>query len=203
VNNLFSNPGVAGLVVALAGAPAVADAACYDFGRLAADASWGVDGSVTIGIGEVRIRPLMINGQPFVADKPDKQFLRVQHQQIAGGTRPELYGSQVAMQIVPSQRVRELRMRFAHQPGPDGKRPAFIEVNGEKHDFEGLFSKVNGRTMGQGTAWRAEARADLAPSGADSLWHAGTLAVRSTQGGIEQVTIGAQFFRVDDVCVER
>lgn len=29
------------------------------------------------------------------------------------------------------------------------------------------------------------------------------LAVRSTQGGIEQVTIGAKFMRVDNVCIER
>jgi hypothetical protein len=189
--------------LALAQGPAFAAEKCYDFARLPTDARWGVDTSQLIDIGEVRIRPLVIKGQPFEAANPDKQFLRMQDQQIAGGQRPELYGAQVAMQIVPSQRVRVLRMRFAHQPGPDGKRPSFIEVNGEKHDFEGSFAKLNGRTMGQGTSWRAEAKADLAPSGADSLWHAGTLAVRSTQGGIDQVTIGAQFFRVDDVCIER
>lgn len=193
----------AAAALALAHGPAFAAEKCYDFAKLAADARWGVNTSQQIDIGEVRIRPLVINGQPFEAANPDTQFLRLQDQQIAGGQRPELYGAQVAMQIVPSQRVRVLRMKFAHQPGPDGKRPSFIEVNGEKHDFEGPFSKVNGRTMGQGTAWRADAKADLGPSGADSLWHAGTLAVRSTQGGIEQVTIGAQFFRVDDVCIER
>lgn len=189
--------------LALAHGPALAAEKCYDFSKLAADSSWGVNIDVPIDIGTVRIRPLIVNGQPFVAANADRQFLRLQDQQIAGGQRPELHGSQVAMQIVPSERVRSVRMKFAHQPGPDGKRPSFIEVNGEKHDFEGLFSKVNGRTLGQGTSWRAEAKAELVPSGADSLWHAGTLAVRSTQGGIDQVTIGAQFFRVDNVCLER
>lgn len=189
--------------LALAHGGALAAEKCHDFGKLAAGSSWGVNIDVPIDIGTVRVRPLIIKGQPFEAANADKQFLRLQDQEIAGGKRPELHGAQVAMQIVPSERVRTIRMRFAHQPGPDGKRPSFIEVNGEKHDFEGSFAKLDGRTMGQGMSWRAEAKADLAPSGADSLWHAGTLAVRSTQGGIDQVTIGAQFFRVDNVCIER
>lgn len=176
---------------------------CYDFSGLAAGTRWGIHTTVPIDIGEVRIRPLIMNGQPFEADKPENQYLRRQDQQIAGGTAPEIYGAYIAMQIVPRQRVRALRMKFAQEQGASLQRHSFIEVNGEQHAFEGLLSKVNGRTLGQGTSWRAEARAQLAPTGPNSLWHAGTLAVRSTQGGIDQVTIGTQFFRVDDVCIER
>lgn len=126
--------------LALAHGPALAAEKCHDFSQLAADAGWGVNTSLPIDIGEVHVRPLVIDGKPFEAENQERQVLRLQDPQIAGGQRPELHGSQIAMQIVPS--------------------------------------------------------------GAESAWHAGTLGVRSTQGGIEQVTIGAQFMRVDNVCIE-
>ena len=193
----------AAAAVALALGAAQAAQPCCDFSGPAADARWGIQSSVCIDIGEVHIRPLFMNGQPFEAGKPEDPCLRRQDRQIAGGVSPALQGAYVAMQIVPSQRVRTLRMRFAQEQGADGRRPSFIEVNGGKHEFAGLLSKVNGHTLGQGRPRRAQVRAELAPTGAASLWHAGTLALRAMQGGIDQVTIGTPFFRADDVGIER
>lgn len=185
----------------LALAPAHAGTTCHHFDNQVPGSSWAVDpgAAVPISIGRFRVRPLKLDG---VVVAPASSFFKVADagQKIAGGAAPEMYGKNVALQIEPTPGVKAIRMKVSHQPGPDRQRAAFVEVNGERHDWRGSFAQLDGRTIGP-AAHPARLDAEFAPVN-DSLWHSGRLRVRS-QDGIRSVTLGAAEPRLDDVCVER
>lgn len=172
---------------------------CYDFSKLAVDTRYKVGDAVQIGIGTVRIRQMPRNGAPDPHPSAQNRFLSVSQQQLAQGSAPEVHGSQVAMQILASRPVRSIRMKLAQQLGGGGL-PAFLEVNGELHDFEGSFQRADGKTLGLGG--KAEMRVALVADAAPSAWHRGTLGVRAKSGGIKTFSIGAQSFSADDICIE-
>lgn len=171
----------------LALAPAHAGTTCHHFDNQVPGSSWAVDpgAAVPISIGRFRVRPLKLDG---VVVAPASSFFKVADagQKIAGGAAPEMYGKNVALQIEPTPGARQ--------------RAAFVEVNGERHDWRGSFAQLDGRTIGP-AAHPARLDAEFAPVN-DSLWHSGRLRVRS-QDGIRSVTLGAAEPRLDDVCVER
>ena len=202
--NLVSRTAAASLVL-LALAPAHAHArttvTCYDFDHLVAGASWPVDASepVRISIGEVRIRPLKLDG---VEVAPAHRFFRVAEggQHIAGGTAPEMQGKNVAVQIVPSAGASSISMKVSHQPGPELGRAAMVEVNGARHDWSGSLASLHERAIGSGRD-AASFEVDIMPLN-DSLWHSGWLKVTADHE-IHSFTIGAAELRLDDVCIER
>ena len=116
-------------------------------------------------------------------------------QKIAGGTAPEVYGKNVAVQMLPRAPVGKVSMKLAHQPGAGDGRAAFVEVNGERHEFNGSLAQLHGRTVGP-----ARLKVDL--PAASGNWVGGRLSATSKQG-IESFTIGAGELRLDDVCFEK
>lgn len=194
-------PRAAASLALLALSPLAAQAAiCYHFDQQPPGASWPVDGAqpVPISIGQVRIRPLMLDG---VEVAPAQRFFRVApaDQHIAGGQAPEMQGKNVAVQIEPSAAARMVSLRFSHQPGPELGRAAMVEVNGVRHEWRGSFASLDGRVIGSG-AGAARFAVEAAPVG-DSLWHSGRLRVTAAQG-LRSVTLGAAELRLDDVCIE-
>jgi hypothetical protein len=191
----------AAVAALLALAPAHAGTTCYDFDNQVAGASWAVDASVAvpISIGQFRVRPLKLDG---VVVAPASSFFKVADagQKIAGGAAPEMYGKNVALQIEPAPGAKAIWMKVSHQPGPNQQRTAFVEVNGERHNWRGSFERLDGKTIGP-AAHPARIDAEFAPVN-DSLWHSGRVRVRS-QDGIRSFTLGAAELRLDDVCVER
>lgn len=179
----------------LAHASAGAAERCYPFDKLAADAQWAPGDTVPMSIGEVRVRNLPVDGDP-VATNPANVFLKVMAtQKIAGGTAPEVYGKNVAVQMKPRKAVDKVSMKVAHQPGAGDGRAAFVEVNGERHEFNGSLAQLHGKTVGV-----AKLKVDL-PTTAGN-WVGGRLSATSKQG-IESFTIGAGELRLDDVCFEK
>lgn len=181
--------------------PLAAQAAtCYAFDQQVAGTSWPVDASqaVPISIGQVRIRPLVLDGAEVA---PGKRFFRVApaDQHIAGGRAPEMQGKNVAVQIEPNPAARRISLRFSHQPGPELGRAAMVEVNGVRHDWRGSFASLDGKVVGNG-AKAARLAVESAPAG-DSLWHSGRLRVTAVER-LESFTLGAGELRLDDVCVE-
>jgi hypothetical protein len=191
----------AAALLALAPVQARTTTSCYHFDGQAAGASWPVDPAqaVPISIGEVRIRPLVLDG---VEVAPAQRFFRVAPagQHIAGGSAPEMQGKNVAVQVVPRPGATSVSLKLSHQPGPEMGRAAMVEVNGARHDWRGSFASLNERALGSGRA-AANFEVDVTPVG-DSLWHSGWLRVSSVQG-IESFSIGAAELRLDDVCIER
>jgi len=175
-------------------------ATCYAFDQQVAGTSWPVDASqaVPISIGQVRIRPLVLDG---VEVAPASRFFRVapDGQHIAGGRAPEMQGKNVAVQIEPNPAARRISLRFSHQPGPELGRAAMVEVNGVRHDWRGSFASLDGKVVGNG-AKAARLAVESSPVG-DSLWHSGRLRVTAVER-VESFTLGAGELRLDDVCIE-
>ena len=190
------------VIAATAAASLSAQAAgtCYHFDGQAADASYPVNGPpVEIGIGRIQVRDLKLDGAVVA---PANRFLKVMPaQHIAGGAAPEMYGKNVAVQMLPREGVHQIRLRYAHQPGAEGARAAMVEVNGARHDWTGSLHKLDGQTIAaDGHAARFQVRQ---PDGhGDNGWISGELTLTS-QDGIRSFTLGAAELRLDDVCFER
>jgi hypothetical protein len=190
---------IAGLT--LASGSAWAAEQCYDFSNIAPGTEYAIDGSVPIpiSIGEVRVRPLKFEGNEVA---PASRFFRVADtQQIAGGAAPEMQGKNVSLQMIPSQPAKRITLKFSHQPGAAGERVANVEVNGEKHEWRGSFSKLDGKKLGQGNgATRFKVRQETV---ANSNWVSGELRLEGKSENIASFTIGAAELRLDDVCFEK
>lgn len=201
MNHQLRHAAAALALLALAPVQARTTTTCYHFDGQAAGASWPVDSAqaVPVSIGEVRIRPLVLDGAEVA---PANRFFRVAPggQRIAGGSAPEMQGKNIAVQIVPRPGAGSVSLKLSHQPGPELGRAVMVEVNGARHDWRGSFASLNERAL-DGAGGAASFEVDVVPVG-DSLWHSGWLRVTSTQG-IESLTIGAAELRLDDVCIER
>jgi hypothetical protein len=194
------------LLLALVGALG-ADAAftgeqCYDFSAIAPGTEYAVDGGtpIPISIGEVRVRPLRLDGNEVA---PNNRFFKVapEDQKIAGGAAPEMYGKNVALQMKPNSPVKQITLKFSHQPGPARNRAAFVEVNGTRHEWRGSFAKLNDKVVGQGPdAARFNVREAAVGS---SNWVSGELRLMAKDEAIQTFTLGAAELRIDDVCFER
>ncbi len=180
-------------------APAIAGERCYDFSGQTAGTDYAVGTTVPIDIGRVNVRELLSGGSA-VAGNPANKFLRVMDQQIAGGAAPEMYGKNVAVQIEPHEAVHAISLRISHQPGAAGARAAFVEVNGQRHEFKGSLAALDGKSLGSGNHV-ARFKVDLPPENT-SNWDTGRLRVSST-GDLRSFTLGAAELRLDDVCIER
>jgi hypothetical protein len=197
---LLIQPRAAGALAAMltllaAGNPASAAERCYDFDRLADQTRWGVGAEIGIAIGAVRVRELLVNGSPAV-DKLENKFLLAQaSQQIAGGARGEVYGKNVALQFLPNGGARKVSMKLAHQPGADGTRPNFVEVNGQRHEFRGSLAQMHGKSLGG-----ADLKVELPGSSGNYL--VGRLSVSAAGATINSFTLGSAELHVDDVCFE-
>lgn len=186
------------VLVAAAVSPALAAQRCFHFDKLAEGSSWTVGDSVDMGnIGEVRVRDLLAAGTP-VADNPANKFLKLSAAATAGGTSPEVYGKNVAVQMIPKEPASTISMKVSHQPGAEGARAAFVEVNGERHEFNGSLAQLNGKTIGG--ASKAKLKVDLPTTSGNFV--SGRLKAES-RDGIRSFTIGAMELHLDDVCLER
>jgi hypothetical protein len=167
---------------------------CYDFGQLVPETQYALNETVQIGIGEVKVRPLLLDGKEVGAGN---RFFVVKDQHIAGSAAPEMYGVNVAVQMLPAQPVKELSFKYSHQPGVDGGRAAMVEVDGVRHDWQGAFDRLDGKVIGGKHPVRFHVRQSN-PGGANG-WISGELKL-SAKDGIRSFTIGAAQLRLDDVC---
>lgn len=193
-----------GVVLALAGAHAEAAQGagnCYSFGGQEVGTAWLVEPqtAVPIDIGTIRVHPLKLDG---VVQTPDAARFEVVDTAFAGGRSPELAGTAVAIQMLPSQAVKRIRLRYAHQPGTNDGRAVTVEVNGLHRDWRGGFERLHGEQLGKAGH---PARFTVTPEGSTegNGWQRGRLVVEMKNGGeIRSFTLGAGFLRLDDVCFE-
>lgn len=193
------NATVATLVVAALTMAAHADGEhCFGFDRLPSGSAWSVGSRVDMGdLGEVLVRELLRGGEP-VAENETNVFLALSDAKTAGGTAPEVYGKNIAVQMIPKGPVSRIAMKVSHQPGAAGGRAAFVEVNDERYEFNGSLLQLNGRSMG-GDA-KARITAELPASSGNFV--SGRMKVES-KAGIRSFTIGAAELHLDDVCFTR
>jgi hypothetical protein len=170
---------------------------CYDFGKLVPETQYEVNGTVQIGIGEVKVRPLILDGKEIGAGN---RYFVVKDQRIAGSAAPEMYGVNVAVQMLPAQPVKAISFKYSHQPGVEGGRAAMVEVNGVRHDWQGAFDRLDGQQIGGKHPVRFQVRQPN--RGGQNGWISGELKL-SAQDGIRSFTIGAAQLRLDDVCFEK
>jgi hypothetical protein len=195
-----------GLVTAIAGTPALAaataaqDETCYDFSGLEVGTAWLIEPqtALPIGIGTIRVHPLKLDG---VVQTPDDARFEVIDTAIAGGQPPELAGTAVAIQMLPAEGVKRIRLRYSHQPGPDEGRAATVEVNGARRDWSGSFERLNHEHLGP-AGHLVRFTVTPQPANAGSLWRGGQFVVESREA-IRSFTIGAAVLRLDDVCFAR
>ncbi len=182
-------------------AAAVQAKTCYDFSGQPADAVYPVDGvPVDIGIGQVRVRPLVLDGVTQ-GEGTERSLRLMPSQKIAGGTAPEMYGVNLSVQLLPREGVQQVTLRYAHQPGAEGARAAMVEVNGARREWRGAFNKLDGQQIGTG-AHPARFDVQQASPGDRTGWVGGRMRVQS-KDGIRSLTLGAAELRLDDVCFER
>lgn len=197
---LVRSAAIAALAV---GAGAAGAKACYHFDGQAPDASYAIDGPpVAIGIGEIRVRPLVLDGVVLAADNPANRFFKVapSNQHIAGGQAPEMYAKNASIQMLPRDEVHKITLRYSHQPGAEGVRAAMVEVNGVRHDWQGSLHKLDGQQIGSKHPARFAVRQDDGKG--SNGWISGELKL-SSKHGIRSFTLGAAELRLDDVCFER
>jgi hypothetical protein len=199
--------GIACCALAGAAGSALADEKCYDFSKLAVGTSHDVNTEFDISIGKVKVREFIKNGAVLEPTSGIHQHLEVTQSRLAQGTSPEVALTMVGMQVIPNQPVQEVSMLVAQQLGLNGALPAYLEINGERHDFLGSFNQANNKVLGSAPAGRARFKADLVQDepgeNGPSYWHRGRMGARALQGGIETITIGAQAARVDQICFKR
>jgi hypothetical protein len=93
----------------IAAAPQARADTCYDFGNQIDGTQYAVNGGpIDIGIGRFQVRDLVLDGN--VVAPNDRYFKVVGTQAIAGGARPEMYGKNVAIQMLPSEPVHQIRL---------------------------------------------------------------------------------------------
>jgi hypothetical protein len=176
---------------------------CYRFDGQAPGTSYAIDGPpIAIGIGEIRVRPLVLDGVVQAADNPANRFFKVapSNQQIAGGQAPEMYAKNASVQMLPRDEVHKISLRYSHQPGAEGVRAAMVEVNGVRHDWQGSLRKLDGKQIG--TKHPARFVVHQAEGKGENDWISGELKL-SSKDGIRSFTLGAAELRLDDVCFER
>jgi hypothetical protein len=107
----------------------------------------------------------------------------------------------VAIQMLPAEGVKRIRLRYSHQPGVGEARAATVEVNGVQRDWRGSFEHLNHAHLGRAGH---PARFTVTPDGTagGGAWKSGQLVVESREG-IRSFTLGAAVLRLDDVCFER
>ncbi len=191
-------------------AVSLAGETCYDFSGMAVGTSYGIDQEVVIEngrgerIGKVRIRKFIKDGAEFTPINGTIQQLKISQSMIAKEASPEVALTYVGMQLIPVKPVKEVTMLVAQNLGRDGSRPAYIEINGERHDFSGSFNLADEREMGNLPAGRARFKAsleqDAAGANGQSTWHRGRLGAVAVEGGIESFTIGSFAAHIDMVC---
>jgi hypothetical protein len=196
---LIRSAAIAALAVSAGAAGAKA---CYHFDGQAPDASYAIDGPpIAIGIGEIRVRPLVLDGVVMAADNPANRFFKVAAtQQMAGGQAPEMYAKNASIQMLPRDEVHQITLRYSHQPGAEGVRAAMVEVNGVRHDWQGSLHKLDGKQIG--TRHPARFAVRQGEGKGENGWISGELKLTS-KDGIKSFTLGAAELRLDDVCFDR
>lgn len=206
LTTLRCNAAALGLATALAGTYALAATSaaahetCYDFSGQEVGTAWLIEPqtALSIGIGTIRVHPLKLEG---VVQTPDAARFEVIDNAFAGGKLPELAGTAMAIQMLPAEGVKRIRLRYSHQPGPNEGRAATVEVNGVHRDWRGSFERLNHEQLGRaGHPARFTITPDFA--GPASLWKSGQFVVESREA-IRSFTIGATVLRLDDVCFAR
>jgi len=182
---------------AMAAGPVIPDEQCCDFSNQTADAAFAPGALDPANIGEGRVHKLLAGGMPIAKDSADT-FLRVLDQEVAGGEAPEMYGKYVAVKRPPANPVRRITLKVSHQPGAGDGRAAFIEISGERHEFNGSLAQLDGRTLG--TRSQARVKVDLPTTNGNFV--GGRLGVES-KSGIRSFTIGAGEMGFDDVCLTK
>lgn len=188
----------ASLLLALMSLPAAAKggAVCYGFDRQPEGAQWSVGDTIAIDeLGRAEVRDLLVDGRAYA---PENRFLRRVGNAIAGGSAPALYAKNVAVRLRPKAPVARISMRVAQQPGAEGARPAMLEVNGERVEFNGSLEQLDGRVLGGAAAARVKVRLPVS----DGAFDVGQVVIES-KAGLRSVSIGAAELHLDDVCFER
>ena len=201
------------LRVAVAGAlafavtPLMAAEQCYDFSNMPVGTSYRIGDEVDISIGKVKIREFIKDGAVLVPTSGIDQHLEITQSQLAQDAAPEVALTLVGMQVIPRKPVKEVSMLVAQQLGVGANLPAYIEINGEKHDFAGSFTQADNKVLGDAARGRARFKADLVQDAAGpngpSYWYRGRMGARAVSGGIETITVGGQAVRLDKVCFKR
>jgi hypothetical protein len=199
--------GLAAVAWALAAGPALAAEKCYDFSKMTVGTSYEIGDEVDISIGKVKIRGFLKDGEVVEPTSGIHQHLEITQSQISQEKPPEVALTLVGLQMVPREPVQEVSMLVAQQLGVNSSLPAWIEINGERHDFEGSFAQANNKVLGNATQGHARFKAQLVqdapgPNG-PSYWHRGRLGARAVDGAIETITIGAQAAHLDQICFRR
>jgi hypothetical protein len=193
--------------VALASGPLLAGEKCYDFSKMTVGTSYRIGDELDISIGKVKIREFIKNGGVLEPTSGIDQHLEITQSRLAQEASPEVSLTLVGMQVIPREPVQEVSMLVAQQLGVGGNLPAYIEINGEKHDFSGSFIQAHDKVLGNVAQGRARFKADLvqdaAGSGGPSYWHRGRMGARAVSGGIESITIGGQAVHLDQICFKR
>lgn len=199
--------GLCGLALALAGTSVLAAEKCYDFSKMEVGTSYHIGDEVDISIGKVKIRGFLKDGEVVQPTSGIDQHLEITQSQIAQERPPEVALTLVALQMIPREPVQEVSLLVAQQLGVNGDLPAWIEINGERHDFAGSFAQANNKILGNASQGHARFKAQLVqdapgPNG-PSYWHRGRLGARAVDGGIETITIGAQAAHLDQICFKK
>lgn len=191
----------------LASLPLFAGEKCYDFSRMTVGTSYRIGDEIDIGIGKVKIREFVKDGAVLVPTSGIDQHLEITQSKLAQEVAPEVALTLVGMQLIPREPVQEVTLRVAQQLGAGGNLPAYVEINGERHDFAGSFAKSDGKVLGDAAVGRARIKADVVQDAAGtagpSYWHRGRIGVRAVSGGIRTFTIGAQAAHLDQICFRR
>jgi hypothetical protein len=199
--------GLTALALACAAATAPAAEKCYDFSKMTVGTSYRIGDEVDISIGKVRIRPFLKDGAVAQPTSGIDQHLEITQSQLAQEASPEVALTLVGLQMIPREPVQEVSMLVAQQLGVNASLPAYIEINGERHDFAGSFVQAHNKVLGNGSQGHARFKADLvqdAPTAnGPSYWHRGRMGARAVDGGIETITIGAQAVHLDKICFRK
>ncbi len=200
-------PAFAGLAIAYLGNAVPAAEKCYDFSKMTVGTSYAIGDVVDISIGSVKIRPFLKDGEVVEPTSGINQHLEVTQSKLAQGEPPEVALTLVGLQLRPDQPVQEVSMLVAQQLGVNQNLPAFIEINGERHDFTGRFDQAHNKKLGndaQGHAlFKAQMVQDPPGQNGPSYWHRGRMGARAVDGGIDTITIGAQTVHLDKVCLRK
>lgn len=200
-------PAIAGLAIAFAGGAATAAEKCYDFSKMTVGTSYAIDDIVDISIGSVKIQPFVKDGVVVQPTSGINQHLEVTQSKLALGEPPEIALTLVGLQLRPREPVQEVSMLVAQQLGVNQNLPAYIEINGERHDFNGRFDQAHNKKLGNATQghalFKAQMTQDPAGPNGPSYWHRGRMGARAVDGGIDTLTIGAQAVHLDQICFKK